>query len=359
MPGDDHDDWMESALGVAVGKLRSLGDAVSDDVQSVGEAVMGGAQAVLQQVETAGSAVVNAAKGALGAGAAAGPIGSDCKPVHGFVPGPPEHLLCQIHGHILDVKAGQIIAGSLAEYKQLASSGMLGKAAVAVAGALAPGGAVIGAGMALAELASNDAPGDAGTGEAGVTETNAGDAGAGDAGGGDAGTTELPTFKATTPVPFDVRADTADDFVANANAGMGGVGTVGHMKPSFSWNLETDARGRVTKVNMVVETEIVRPRFAGGRPSDAERAVIKQAEDLIKGHEERHRDIAKDFATRAVKAALGKTASQADATLNQFMKDMDAAQVTMDHREGLIVVEHNGPAGTAGPATGVHLAGAP
>ena len=124
-------------------------------------------------------------------------------------------------------------------------------------------------------------------------------------------------------------------------------------------DFETGANGRVTKVNMVVETQIVRPRFAGGRPSDEERAVIKQAEELIKAHEEKHRDIARDFTARAVKAALGKSEADANATLKKFMKDMDAAQAAMDHREGMIVVEHNGPAGKAGPSTGVHSAPAP
>jgi len=51
----------------------------------------------------------------------------------------------------------------------------------------------------------------------------------------------------------------------------------------------------------------VRPRFAGGRPSDEERALIQKLEGLIKAHEERHRDIARKLTQRALCAAIGKT----------------------------------------------------
>jgi hypothetical protein len=237
---------------------------------------------------------------------------------------------------------------------------MLGKA-VDAARAVVPSG-LIDAGAAIAGgLASDDQStplkDDGGNGDGGAADGGAKDGGSGDA--GDTGTGELPDFRATSPVPFDVRADTADDFVSNANAAMGGVGAVGHMQPKVNWNLETGADGRVTRVNLVLETTIVRPRFAGGRPTDAERAVISQAELLIKTHEERHRDIARDFATRAVKAALGKSAADAEKTLKKTMDDMDAAQAAFDHREGMIVVLHDGPSGKAGPATGVRPAPAP
>jgi hypothetical protein len=368
MAEEAHDDWL-GVLGVNVDQIRAKVQGVVTDVETVVDkgidTVVDGAKqlysdaenavsSTVQKVEDAGRAVLKQAVQTFIPGASSGPMQPDCKPIHGQVPGPAEHLLCQTHGHVLDVKAGQIIAGSLAEYKQLFSTGTLGKVAAATAA-----GGVLGAGIAFAgELVSGDdatrLQSNAGAGDGGT-----GDAGVGDGGAGDASTGEVPTIKATSPVPFDVRADTADEFVRSSNAALGSVGEVGHMQPSINWNLET-TNGRVTKVNMVVETQIVRPRFAGGRPSDAERAVIKQAEELIKAHEERHRDIARDFATRAVKAALGKSAQDAEKTLAKFMRDMDAAQATMDHREGLIVVEHNSPdGGTSAAATGVHLGPAP
>jgi len=44
---------------------------------------------------------------------------ADCKPVHGKVPGPANHVLCGKHGHVLDTKAKHIIAKNLDEYKKL------------------------------------------------------------------------------------------------------------------------------------------------------------------------------------------------------------------------------------------------
>jgi hypothetical protein len=370
MPEEAHDSWL-GVLGIDVDQIRAKVQGAVKEVETVVDkgidTVIDGAKhlyndaenavsSAVQKVEDAGGAALKRVAQAFTPGASSGPIQSDCKPIHGHVPGPAEHLLCQTHGHILDVNSGQIIAGSLAEYKQLFSSGALGKIATGMAEA-----GVIGAGIAIAgELASGDdatpLQSKSGAGDGGAGDGGTRDAGASDAGDGSTG--EVPTFRTTSPVPVDVRADTADAFVSNSNAAMGNVGEVGHMKPTINWNIET-TNGRVTKVNMVVETQIVRPRFAGGRPSDEERAVIKQAEELIKAHEERHRDIARNFTTRAVRAALGRSQQDADNTINRFMRDMDAAQAAMDHREGGIIVEHNGAAGKAGPATGVRSGPAP
>ncbi len=41
----------------------------------------------------------------------------DCRPLKGKVPGPPQHLLCATHGHVLDIKEKKIIAVSLEQYK--------------------------------------------------------------------------------------------------------------------------------------------------------------------------------------------------------------------------------------------------
>jgi hypothetical protein len=374
MPDNEQDSWL-GVLGIDVDQIQAKVQGVVQEVQTTVESgidtVVHGATnlyrkaedtlgRVGQAIEDGGAALVNGTAPAPPGGANSGPIAPDCRPVHGFVSGPAEHLLCQTHGHVLDVRAGQIIAGSLDEYRQLSASGMLGKV-IDAAQAVGPAGA-INAGIALVgDVVSNDQPTPL-TGDAGTQGGDAGDGGAKDAGAGDAGDSgsgEVPDFRPTSPVPFDVRADTADDFVSNANAAMGGGGAVGHMQPKVNWNLETGADGRVTKVNMVLETTIVRPRFAGGRPSDAERAVINQAELLIKTHEEKHRDIARDFATRAVKAALGKSPDDAEKTLNKLMNDMDAAQAAFDHREGMIVVLHDTPAGKAGPATGVRSVPAP
>jgi len=52
-----------------------------------------------------------------------GPMLPDCKPIKGKVPGPAHHLLCEVHGHVLDVKQKTIIALSLEQYKANAHRG--------------------------------------------------------------------------------------------------------------------------------------------------------------------------------------------------------------------------------------------
>ncbi len=47
------------------------------------------------------------------------PMRAYCKPVHGKVPGPKEHLLCMTHHHVVDIKTKTVIAKSLEDYKKL------------------------------------------------------------------------------------------------------------------------------------------------------------------------------------------------------------------------------------------------
>lgn len=142
MPTEEHDSWLGDAFGVAVADIRSAAQTVTTDVgnavQSV-ENVAGqvynsaasvvdstiksaeaGVSSVVSTVRTAVNGAIDdgikALKSVTGGGDS-GPMQPDCKPVHGYVPGPAGHLLCQTHGHIVDVNAGEIIAASLDEYK--------------------------------------------------------------------------------------------------------------------------------------------------------------------------------------------------------------------------------------------------
>jgi hypothetical protein len=144
---------------------------------------------------------------------------------------------------------------------------------------------------------------------------------------------EQPTWNPEVSIPADIRADTALDFSQQVKSALGGNA---HMKPSFSWTPDVDDKGRITKVNMTITTKIVRPRFAGGRPSDQERALIVKLEGLIKAHEERHREIAKKFAQRALCAAIGKTGSTYEKAINGVLCEMNKAQETLDKSEGTV-----------------------
>ena len=151
---------------------------------------------------------------------------------------------------------------------------------------------------------------------------------------GDAGAPEEPSFSHSESTN-KILADSASEFVSKANQVMGG-GAVGELQPDVNWSLETDDKGRVTKVNMVVKSKIVRPVWAGGRPIGNESEVIKKAQRLVQEHELRHRGILEDFSRRAVTAARGKSAAEAEKTLKKFMKDMDAAQDALDAKEGML-----------------------
>jgi hypothetical protein len=165
-------------------------------------------------------------------------------------------------------------------------------------------------------------------------------------------------MKATTPVPESINAATVDEFVNNSNAKMGATGAVGHMQTDADeWEAETDAKGQVTKVHMVIKTTIVRPRWAGGhpKPSAQEEALIKKAEQLIKDHEARHRKITEDNMTEAFKQMHGKTGAKAKKIKEDFESKVEKEQKALDAKEGKLMVKHDGPAGAAGPATDVVL----
>src|SRR5882757_1672571 len=112
-------------------------------VQGAAAAASGAAVGSAQQA--ANGAALGAAAAAAGKGSASsgelGPMGRDCKIVHGKVPGPANHVLCATHGHVLDTAARMVIARSVTEYvKARAAGGAAEKgAAVAAGGAAASG----------------------------------------------------------------------------------------------------------------------------------------------------------------------------------------------------------------------------
>jgi hypothetical protein len=137
MPTEEHDSWL-SAIGVDFDKAKAWVnkevDQVKDDVQkgadwvktqadNVVDDVKKGADWVVKQANTAADTVKKGTdalqKKALGDQSGKPvprPMESDCKPEHGYVPGPKNHLLCATHGHVVDTDAGTIIAESVASY---------------------------------------------------------------------------------------------------------------------------------------------------------------------------------------------------------------------------------------------------
>jgi hypothetical protein len=159
MPTEDHDSWLSDALGVAVDKLRSAAqtveddatkakdwvnkeaDAAKDEVNKAADWVKGEVQKGANWVKTEASNVAGAVQKGADAikmkalGDQSGkpvprPMEGDCKPEHGYVPGPKNHLLCATHGHVVDTAQQMIIANSVAAYLKQGAAAALQSADV-------------------------------------------------------------------------------------------------------------------------------------------------------------------------------------------------------------------------------------
>jgi hypothetical protein len=183
MPTEDHDSWL-GALGIDVDQIRNKVQGVVGDVetkveQGIDSVVQGATQLykdaenavtqTVQKVENAGGQIVDAVKRGVDAAkmkalgdqsgkAVPRPIEADCKPEHGYVPGPKNHLLCATHGHVIDTDQGTIIAESVASYVKQGVPSVMAKAESAdnAAGkAVVSAKAAVGdAGQAISSVAS-------------------------------------------------------------------------------------------------------------------------------------------------------------------------------------------------------------
>jgi|KBSSwiStaDraftv2_1062776.scaffolds.fasta_scaffold185547_2 hypothetical protein len=187
-------------------------------------------------------------------------------------------------------------------------------------------------------------PADGGPPDAGPSDGGA------DGGTPDGGTRPDPIFE-DIDKPFNVRADDPVEFVNKGNAYLG-KGIAGHMKTDTLTiaNADTDGKGHVTRANLQVRTTTERPQWIAGRPIGDEKVVIEQAQELIRQHEERHREIMKSAMTKAVAEMRGKTTAEADKILAKALSRVDADQDALDTREGRIEIIQSG-----GRMTGARL----
>jgi len=149
-----------------------------------------------------------------------------------------------------------------------------------------------------------------------------------------AGCAEAINWAPSSPVPIDIRADSAVDFANQMDQALGG-----NPHTTANVSLAPDVtNGKMTAVNLTLDTAIIRPRWAGGRlKTDAELTLIKRVETFIKEHEERHRDISRRVMQQAVCAAVGKPVATAKPTLKKAICDTEpAAQEALDNTEGRI-----------------------
>jgi len=136
----------------------------------------------------------------------------------------------------------------------------------------------------------------------------------------------------------NVKADNVDDFLKNVDGAIGeGAGVMGNttymIKPQYK---QTD--GKITSVDFKLEVNITRAHWSGGKADDANKKAIKDAEDLNKKHELKHKAIAEkicaaEFA-KAKKKLIGKDESEVQDAVDDISKEIDDEYVKLDKREG-------------------------
>ena len=144
---------------------------------------------------------------------------------------------------------------------------------------------------------------------------------------------EKPKITDTSPVPVDILADSFSDFMNQMVPKLGGFP---HMQPNYAWDFETDEKGRVTAVNMVLNTTILRPRWSGGRPTQKDGDLINKTVELIKLHEEAHRSIQREGLEAVVCTLIGKTPTAAEKLLKAAIKKRCLAQENFDSTHGTV-----------------------
>jgi hypothetical protein len=132
-------------------------------------------------------------------------------------------------------------------------------------------------------------------------------------------------------VPTNILANSAVEFAANVDAALGAGG---HTQIAIDFSPAID-KGKMTQVGLSVTSAIIRPRYAGGRPSEKDLALIRRVETFIKEHEERHRDLSRAVMQQAVCDAKGKPVAVANAIIKKAVCDKEpAAQEALDAKEG-------------------------
>jgi hypothetical protein len=110
---DAHHDWVTAFTGI-----DSRAPVDSGNAQS-----RGGARAS-SGARGAPTRDSSATRGDASEGPKVGePMAADCKTVRGMVDGPPEHMLCSTHGHVVDTKKKIVIADSVADYDAMFNDG--------------------------------------------------------------------------------------------------------------------------------------------------------------------------------------------------------------------------------------------
>jgi predicted secreted Zn-dependent protease len=138
---------------------------------------------------------------------------------------------------------------------------------------------------------------------------------------------------------IDIKADTVEEFMKNAASKVAEGGELGITNPviSLKWKL---TEGKISTVDCTLKVSIKRPRLSGGNPDDHNKEAIEQIVELIKNHEAKHEQLAKQICDRefpkAKKALVGKTEKDGKDTHAAILKMVSDAYKALDKKEGKI-----------------------
>jgi hypothetical protein len=154
-----------------------------------------------------------------------------------------------------------------------------------------------------------------------------------------------PTFNHSGGQTVTVNADSAVDFSNNIVSAIGAPHVDPQFDPDIKW--ETSGPGgktrKITSIGLTVTTAIVKVRWGMGRPDDENRKMIREMVAEIQAHEERHRKIIEDAATKALADAqkfVGTGQVEAAHTaLNETLPcTANKAHEALDAKEGKLTV---------------------
>ncbi|HLB99239.1 MAG TPA: hypothetical protein VJK90_16315 [Acetobacteraceae bacterium] len=138
----------------------------------------------------------------------------------------------------------------------------------------------------------------------------------------------------------NVRADTIEDFLKNAQAAIReSNGEIGVTTYAITQKASYDNK-KVKKIDFDVKIDIKRAHWAGGKADARHKKAIETAEDLNAAHEDKHRKLAQDICNKMFKDAekdlVGKSSKDVDAKIAEIRKAVDKAYADLDKKEGAI-----------------------
>lgn len=289
MPSKTMNDWLAGTLGMPPDLLAKV--TVGNAPAAAAKAAAPGGATEISFADEPMVVTATAPGGRLPS-----PMLPDCKIVHGKVPGPRNHVLCEKHGHVCDTDAKMIIAHSVDEYRKshpVAAKGAPAHSGKAAAAPAAQAGKAAGAGpsaaAATAAPAASQAPQPAAAPAAANASVSANAAPAA-AGAAPAAANAAQAQKLINNMKWEIEEFEADCKVyEDAQGSSRGERAVSWVARKFSSGDDPsdkleEMRGQLVQEQMVGIAAAGTYNFAeAGKHLDAIKAIVEKARKLIQG----------------------------------------------------------------------------